>query len=166
MRFLAAAAGAALRCEGFSGDVQRPSVALGEFRPDIHLMLLDWEMPGLAGRRAGRGPPAWGRSEARDHFLVASGQRAAPRVRRVGCLAVSRRRSRAAGCVHDDPRLDHEEIVDSLQLTVDSQKPEAHSYLSPGSVLGWVGALSTVDCVVVGRKLSTVVAGGMKAGFR
>jgi CheY-like chemotaxis protein len=26
-----------------------PRVALGEFRPDIHLMLLDWEMPGLDG---------------------------------------------------------------------------------------------------------------------
>ena len=37
--------GARVSVETFSD----PRVALGEFRPDIHLMLLDWEMPGLDG---------------------------------------------------------------------------------------------------------------------
>ena len=39
--------GARVSVETFSD----PRVALGEFRPDIHLMLLDWEMPGLDWKR-------------------------------------------------------------------------------------------------------------------
>ncbi len=89
-----------------------PVAAVTALGPDIHLMLLDWEMPEMDGMEVFQAAVAAGVNPKR---IIISSSHSADRLHEAfdstGVPSRDREdRARAAGRLHDDPRLDHEAV--------------------------------------------------------